>query len=46
MKSPAFILACIGGGLAVIHIIFPHQAIIGTATLLVAVAIAISTRTP
>ena len=42
MKSPAFILACIAGGLAVIHIIWPHQAIIGTSSLLLAVAIAIN----
>lgn len=46
MKSPAFILACIGGGLAVLHIIVPHQAIIGASALLIAVAVAISARTP
>ncbi len=46
MKSPAFILACIGGGLAVLHIIWPHQAIIGTSALLIAVAVAVGTKVP
>lgn len=46
MKSPAFILACLGGGLAVLHIIYPHQAIIGTSALLIAVAVAIGRTAP
>jgi len=41
MTQPAFILACIGGGLAVLNIIWPHNALISTSALLIAVAVAI-----
>lgn len=44
MKSVPFILACVAGGLAILYIIWPNQALIGTATLLCAVAIAVASR--
>lgn len=46
MKSAPFILACIAGGLSVLNLIWPKIALISTAALLLAVAVAVGTHYP